>query len=67
MDKRLVLGYQGTRVGGGPVYVVGPFIGLNSREVYAYGITSGFYNGTLGERHTIVSPLDAYHLYVRYT
>ena len=52
---------------GGPVYVVGPFIGLNSREVYAYGITSGFYNGTLGERHTIVSPLDAYHLYVRYT
>ena len=52
---------------GGPIYVVGPYIGLYSREVYAYGITSGVYYGRVGEPHTIASPLDAYNLYVKYT
>ncbi|AFA39651.1 hypothetical protein Pogu_1624 [Pyrobaculum oguniense TE7] len=56
---------------GGPIYVVGPSIGLSSIEVYAYGITSGYrylnLSGYIIPLTTIASPLDAYHLYVQYT
>jgi hypothetical protein len=47
---------------GSPVYIPGWLIGLSSCEIYAYAIVSGG-----GDHISVVSPLDAYHLYIRYT